>query len=105
MKHPTVEILCAMDAARSHIYHAATVVGEGTLDDEAEIACRMAKAQATDALCYAGDRAVQFHGGIGYTWECYVQLYFKRQKQSQMLWGDAAWHRGRLADIVLGKVS
>ena len=50
-------------------------------------------------------RQVQYHGGIGFTWECFVHLYFKRQKHSQLLWGDAAWHRAQLADIVIGKVA
>jgi alkylation response protein AidB-like acyl-CoA dehydrogenase len=48
---------------------------------------------------------VQCHGGIGFTWECFVHLYFKRQKHSQMLWGDATWHRARLADILIGEVA
>jgi acyl-CoA dehydrogenase len=101
LKHPTVEILCAMDSARSHIYHAATVVGEGSLDDDAEIACRMAKAQATDALCYAGDRAVQFHGGMGFTYDCDAQLYIRRAQWIQQLFGDAYHHRKRLATLLL----
>ena len=74
LKHPMVEVLCAVDAARSFIYHAATVLPEGPLDADGEIACRMAKAQASEALKYAGDRAVQFHGGMGFTYECDAQL-------------------------------
>jgi hypothetical protein len=47
---------------------------------------------------------VQFHGGIGFTWECFVHLFFKRQMHNQALYGDAAWHRARLAEGLLGPV-
>ncbi|MDZ7826899.1 MAG: acyl-CoA dehydrogenase family protein [Gammaproteobacteria bacterium] len=67
LEHPTVDILNAMDSARSLVYHAATVVGDGSLDQDAETACRMAKVRAGDALLFAGDRAVQFHGAMGFT--------------------------------------
>ena len=101
LKHPAVDILCAVDSGRSFIYHAATLVGEEALDRDAEIACRMAKAHATEALLYAGDRAVQFHGGMGFTYECDAQLYIRRAQWSQQQYGDAQHHRKRLADLLL----
>ena len=101
LKHPTVDILIGMDSARSLIYHAATVVGDDSLDTDAEIACRMAKAQASDALVFAGDRAVQFHGGMGFTYECDAQLYIRRAQWSQQQFGDAYHHRKRLASLLL----
>jgi alkylation response protein AidB-like acyl-CoA dehydrogenase len=101
LKHPAVEILSQVDASRSFIYHAATLVGDGPLDRDAEIACRMAKAQATETLLYAGDRAVQFHGGMGFTYECDAQLYIRRAQWSQQQYGDAQHHRKRLANLLL----
>jgi len=101
LKHPAVEILMAADAARSFIYHAATLVTDERLDADAEIACRMAKAQAVETLLYAGDRAVQFHGGMGFTWECDAQLYIRRAQWSQQQFGDARHHRKRLAALLL----
>jgi alkylation response protein AidB-like acyl-CoA dehydrogenase len=101
LKHPTVDILMATDSARSFVYHAATLVGEESLDADAEIACRMAKAQAVETLLYAGDRAVQFHGGMGFTWECDAQLYLRRAQWSQQQFGDARHHRKRLAALLL----
>ena len=100
LKHPAVDILTAVDAARSFVYHAATLVGDEPLGRDAEIACRMAKAQATEALAYAGDRAVQFHGGMGFTWECDAQLYIRRAQWSQQQFGDAQHHRKRLASLL-----
>jgi alkylation response protein AidB-like acyl-CoA dehydrogenase len=102
LKHPTVEILTATDSARSFIYHAATLVGDSPLDSDAEIACRMAKAHACQTLLYAGDRAVQFHGGMGFTYECDAQLYIRRAQWSQQQFGDAQHHRKRLATLLLG---
>jgi alkylation response protein AidB-like acyl-CoA dehydrogenase len=101
LKHPTVDILTAVDSGRSFIYHAATLVSDAPLDRDAEIACRMAKAHATDTLLYAGDRAVQFHGGMGFTYECDAQLYIRRAQWSQQQFGDAQHHRKRLAALLL----
>ena len=105
LKHPTVDILCGLDAARSLIYHGATVVGDSELDRDAEIACRMAKAQAAEALAFAGDRAVQFHGGMGFTYECDAQLYIRRAQWSQQQYGDPWHHRKRLAPLLLDQAS
>lgn len=101
LKHPTVEMLIAMDSARTLIYHAATVVNDEMLNQDAEIACRMAKAQATDALLFAGDRGIQFHGGMGFTYECDAQLYLRRALWMQHQYGDAQHHRLHLANLLL----
>jgi alkylation response protein AidB-like acyl-CoA dehydrogenase len=101
LKHPTVDILAALDSGRSFIYHAAALVTDEPLDRDAEIACRMAKAHATETLLYAGDRAVQFHGGMGFTYECDAQLYIRRAQWSQQQYGDAQHHRKRLASLLL----
>jgi acyl-CoA dehydrogenase len=101
LKHPTVDILTAVDSGRSFIYHAATLVEDSPLDRDAEIACRMAKAHATETLLFAGDRAVQFHGGMGFTYECDAQLYIRRAQWSQQQYGDAQHHRKRLATLLL----
>lgn len=101
LKHPCVDILTGIDSARSFIYHAGSLVtGEG-FDRDVEIACRMAKAQACETLLYAGDRAVQFHGGMGFSWECDAQLYLRRAQWSQQQFGDSQHHRKRLAALLL----
>ena len=65
----------------------------------------MAKSQASDMAVFASSRAVQFHGGIGFTWECYVHIFFKRQMHNQVLYGDGKYQRLRLADMVVGKAA
>ncbi len=97
LKHPTVDILCDLERARSHLYHAATIFGE----PEAEAALRMAKAAASDAFAFAGDRAIQFHGAVGFTYECDAQLFLRRALWCQYQYGDALHHRQRLAELLL----
>jgi alkylation response protein AidB-like acyl-CoA dehydrogenase len=101
LKHPTVDMLLQMDSARTLIYHAATLITDANLDKDTEIACRMAKAQATDALLFAGDRAVQFHGGMGFTYDCDAMLYIRRAQWAQHQYGDAQHHRKLLAPLLL----
>jgi acyl-CoA dehydrogenase len=98
LKHPTVDALMASDAARSHLYYAACVFGCGT---DGEIAVRMAKALAGDALAFASDRAIQFHGGFGFTYDCDAQLFRRRGIWCEAQHGDAAYQRKRLADMIL----
>lgn len=99
LKHGSAEILVCLERSRSHVAHAATVLGAG---GDARVALRMAKAEACDGLLFAGDRAVQFHGGFGFTWDCDAQLYLRRALWLQALHGDSAHHRARLADLLLG---
>jgi alkylation response protein AidB-like acyl-CoA dehydrogenase len=100
VKHPLVDVMIKIDEAKSLVYNAACAID--TEKEKAAQFAHMAKAAASDTAGFASGRSVQCHGGIGFTWECYVHLYFKRQKHSQMLFGDGAWHRARLADILIG---
>ncbi|MFT3804461.1 MAG: acyl-CoA dehydrogenase family protein [Burkholderiaceae bacterium] len=102
LKHGSAEMLVCLERSRSHVAHAATVLGAG---GDAEVALRMAKVEACDGLMFAGDRAVQFHGGFGFTWDCDAHLYLRRGLWLQSLHGDSAHHRAWLADWLLGAVS
>ncbi len=95
LKHGAVDLLCSLERARSHVYHAATLLADGS---DAEVALRMAKAEAGDGCVQAGDRAVQFHGGFGFTWDCDAQLYLRRALWLQPWFGDAGHQRQKLAD-------
>ncbi len=100
LKHPTVDILLEQEAAKSLVYHAASVVAAGD-DATADVALRMAKAQGSKAFAYAGDRAVQFHGGFGFTYECDAQLFLRRAVWCQHQFGDERHHRQLLAPALL----
>jgi len=98
VKHPIVNMMVAIDEARSLLYNAACAI-----DSEPELAlrlARMAKSSASDAAAFCCGRSVQLHGGIGFTWECDLHIYFKRQKHSQMLFGDGVYQREKLAALV-----
>jgi alkylation response protein AidB-like acyl-CoA dehydrogenase len=98
LKHPMVDALLMLDAARSHLYYAAGVIGQGA---EGEIAVRMAKAAAGEALAFAADRGIQFHGGFGFTYDCDAQLYRRLGLWGEARYGDAAWQRAKLAALLL----
>ena len=98
LKHPTVDILMGLEASRSHLYYAANMIDD---PQEGEIAVRMAKTQAGEAFAFAGDRAIQFHGGFGFTFECDAQLYRRRSLWCENQFGNVAYHRKKLAALLL----
>ena len=101
LKHPTVQILTGLEGSRSHVYYAASTWDQGDDETEVEIAVRMAKAFTSDAFSFAGDRAIQFHGGFGFTYDCDAQLYRRRAIWSENQFGDALYQRRKLADLLL----
>ena len=98
VKHKCADMLVEIENAKSLTYYAAWAVDEGAAD--APLAVSMAKAAASDAgrkVCAAG---IQLHGGIGMTWEHDLQLYLKRAKADEVAFGDASWHRERVAQLM-----
>ena len=98
VKHKCADMLIEIENAKSLTYYAAWAVDEEEAD--AAMAVSMAKAAASDAgrkVCAAG---IQLHGGIGMTWEHDLQLYLKRAKASEIAFGDATWHRERVARLM-----
>lgn len=103
VKHPLTNAMIEIDRARSLLYHAACCIDSGS--DEALDMARMAKSAASDAGRFMSDRSVQLHGGIGFTWECDIHLYFKRSMHNQVLYGDGAHQRRLLAVAIMGPIS
>ncbi|MGH0031172.1 MAG: acyl-CoA dehydrogenase family protein [Myxococcota bacterium] len=102
VKHPLVNAMVEIDRARSLLYHAASSIDASAPDAEAN--ARMAKSAASDAGAFVSDRSVQLHGGIGFTWECDVHLYFKRSLHAQAWLGDGVHQRRKLADLLIGEI-
>ncbi len=98
VKHPIVNMMIDIDRARSLVYAAACEIDTG--EPSAEITARMAKSAAADTAAFASNRSVQLHGGIGFTWECDVHIYFKRQMHNQMLYGDGIYQRAALGALL-----
>ena len=102
VKHPLVDAMVEIDRAKSLLYHAACEFDRGS--EDAEKAARMAKSAASDAGAFISDRSVQLHGGIGFTWECDVHLFFKRSLHNQALLGDGVHQRKKLANTLIGPI-
>lgn len=98
LKHPTVDAFVDYQKARSLLYTAAFNFGQ---QGEGEIAVRMAKAKAEEVASFAADRSIQFHGGFGFTYECDAQLYRRRAIFLASQYGDARYHKQKLADLLL----
>ena len=83
--------LLEVELAKSAAYYAAASLDDG--DREAVANAHLAKACASDIYVQTAIHAVQIHGGIGFTWDNDTHLWFKRAKSSEMLLGDADYHR------------
>jgi alkylation response protein AidB-like acyl-CoA dehydrogenase len=92
--YPLVDRTLDLTSARSAVYNAAHAFDHRP--DEAIEAVSMAKALVSDSYRQAGYTGVQTLGGIGFTWEHDMQLYFRRASGSWSLFGDPIWHRERL---------
>jgi acyl-CoA dehydrogenase len=101
LKHPMAEIMCSLEEGRSLLYRAATALARN--DADAEIVLRMAKAQLGEGYAHATDRSIQFHGAIGFTYECHAQLFFRRAQWLEHSFGDAPHHRRKLAELLYPK--
>ena len=104
----SVQAMCAdmllmTESARSAVWYAAWALQEQ--DADANRAVSVAKVYLSDAARQVGNLAVQSHGGIGFTWEHDLHLYYKRAKADEYLFGDANFHRAKLADIVFASKS
>jgi acyl-CoA dehydrogenase len=98
LKHPMVDAYVAYEKARSHLYSAAYCIGE---QGRGPAAVHMAKAAADKAYSFAADRAIQFHGGFGFTHDCDAGLHRRAAIFHASQHGDAAWHRAKLAELLL----
>ena len=99
LKHPTVDAYVEYEKARSHLYSAANSFSDQGVG---EIAVRMAKAAADATYSFAADRAIQFHGGFGFTHDCDAGLHRRAAIFQASQFGDAAWQRAKLAPLLLG---
>jgi alkylation response protein AidB-like acyl-CoA dehydrogenase len=100
VKHHLANAHLAVEFAAPAVYRAAWSLA----NDEPTVGrdVSMAKAMAGDAAEQAARVALQCHGAIGYTFESDLHLWMKRVWALSPAWGDAAFHRRRVADAVIG---
>jgi len=99
VQHQCADMYLETESARSAAYYAAWALQENTPD--AASAASIAKMYASDASRTVGNRGIQVHGGMGFTWENDIHLYYRRAKASETALGDATFHRERLARLVI----
>ncbi|MBX9607840.1 MAG: acyl-CoA/acyl-ACP dehydrogenase [Gammaproteobacteria bacterium] len=93
IKHKLADLLLEVEVATAAVRYAAAAVDAD--DPEVPALASQAKAMAAEAYLKSAIDSIQIHGGIGFTWDHDSHLWFKRAKSSEVLLGDAAWHRER----------
>ncbi len=99
IKHHLADLHIAVtfaEHAATYAAHAADVDAE-----DRELAASIAKSKAADVANEMTAAMIQYHGGIGYTWEHDTHFYFKRSKRLEAAYGDVSQHRERIAKLVI----
>jgi alkylation response protein AidB-like acyl-CoA dehydrogenase len=99
VSHKLADTYVEIELGRSLAYWAAWCVAEG--EEEAPLAAAAAKAFCAEAAVAACERAIQVHGGIGFTWEHVLHRYYKRAQWIESFWGFPAEHRAAVAAHML----
>jgi alkylation response protein AidB-like acyl-CoA dehydrogenase len=95
VKHACADMLTSISISRQLVSAAVEAVAERS--EDAAVAVAMAKSHACGAAVDIAGRAMQLHGGIGYTWESGIHVYLKRAALNRSLFGSPAAHRQELA--------
>jgi alkylation response protein AidB-like acyl-CoA dehydrogenase len=98
IQHKCSDMLVRVESARSAAYYAgwAAAVGEA----EVPLLASLVKAYCSEAYFFCAAEAIQIHGGVGFTWEYDVHLYFKRARACEALLGSPSFHRERIARAI-----
>jgi len=95
VQHKCANMMIDVEGAKSAAYYASWAVSNEV--PEGALAAALAKAAASDAFRRVSADGIQVHGGIGFTWDHDMHLYFKRAKSSEFTFGDATWNRELVA--------
>ncbi|WP_199699088.1 acyl-CoA dehydrogenase family protein [Oleomonas cavernae] len=103
VKHQAADMLVAVETSRSAAFWAACVADETGHNGDRQALSRAAsaaKAWCGRAYFECAAMAIQLHGGVGFTWEYDVHLYFKNARALEQALGDPAYHRERVARLI-----
>jgi 3-oxocholest-4-en-26-oyl-CoA dehydrogenase beta subunit len=98
IQHKLADMALEVEGATSIMYYAAWTISEDASDKN--MAASMAKSWCSDTYRNAAFNGVQIHGGIGFTWDHDMHLYFKRAKASEVSFGDSDYHREIVANLL-----
>ena len=99
VSHACAQMFLETEGARNVVLWAAWALEHDP--ENAFMAANCAKAYASDAAVNVCRSAMQVHGGIGFTWEHDLHLYFKRAEANARAFGDSGWHREQVASAYL----
>jgi len=94
IRHKCAEMLLEVENSHAAVYYAAWALDAKA--EDGELAASVAKAYVGDAARKVCGEAIQVHGGIGFTWEYDLHIYFKRAKALEPMYGDADYHREQI---------
>lgn len=98
IQHKAADMVTDVDGMRFIMYKAAWSTSEN--EDSQTMDVAMAKAWCSDASRRVVAHGQQIHGGIGFTKDYIIQLFFRRQKRAELFWGDGDFHRERVAELL-----
>lgn len=98
VQHKCSNMAIEVEGATAITYYGAWAVAEN--DPASALAASMAKAWCSDMYKHVTAEGIQIHGGIGFTWDCDMHLYFKRAKMSEVAFGDGDYHREEVAKLI-----
>jgi len=102
VQHQCADMYFFTEGSRSSALYAAWALDNKAPDAQKAVA--IAKMYASDSGREVGNRTIQVHGGMGFTWENDCHLYYRRAKASEVMLGDAAYHRERIATMIIDTV-
>ncbi len=97
VKHQLANMAVELEPSRGLFWYAAHAFDH--VQDESQRAAALAKAHISDRVMQIARDSVEAHGGIGFTWECDVQLWFKRSMFNRAFLGTPSVHRERAAQM------
>ena len=102
VQHQCADMYFFTEGSRSAAQYAAWALDNKAPDAEKAVA--IAKMYASAGGREVGNRTIQVHGGMGFTWENDCHLYYRRAKASEVMLGDASYHRDRIAAMIIDPV-
>lgn len=102
MKHMAADMYLKVESGKSAVEYAAWAVDSD--NEEADLAVSIAKSYTSSAGVQVCGDAIQMHGGIGFTWENDMHLFFKRARRSAAVLGDSYYHRENIAKAAIDEV-
>ncbi len=100
IKHKCADMLLLLETARSAAYYASWSIAEQST--EMKLATSVAKSWCSEAFKQITIDAIQVHGGVGFTWEFLLHMFFKRAQANEAMFGNADYHREEVMKVIEG---